>query len=129
MNVTESCLHAKARARDLIIFYMRDFIFRILSLLLFLFPDHIICPLGCCLDWRLLHSIFMDDDMSLCADTHTQGLSSLPFLPKVITGGKQPANKCLQHALRVLRSPSAADRQAGAIHGVWQIMRGKLERE
>lgn len=52
-----------------------------------------------------------------------------PLLPKVITGGKQPANKCFKHAPRVLRNPRAAERRAGAIHGVWEIMRGKLRRE
>ncbi len=51
------------------------------------------------------------------------------LLPKVITGGKQLNNKCFKHARRVLRNPSAADSQTGAIHGVWEIMRGKLGRE
>lgn len=46
-----------------------------------------------------------------------------PPLPMAKTGGKQAANKCFKHALRVMRNPTAADRRTSAIHDVWEIMR------
>lgn len=112
---------AQKEARGNIISYISNFILAISKDLLPVFSDlAIIWPWCFSMERRLLFPTSATE-LNLYRDTY-----SPPLPPKVITGGKRPASKCFKHTPRVQKNPSAAERRAGAIHGVWEIVRGEI---